>query len=112
MNRDKIKIFYNLFRIHVCFYSYKNNLEYFLKRITRSKTLLTYFSVILAQYSVSSFYRGASKVILNDSPFDYFHETPTLSAESGKLIFHTYQIGCAFGGDITNFLQDFDLPIP
>ena len=52
--------------------------------------------------SVSSFCRGASKVISNDSPFNFGRRTLTQYIIKEVInIFHTYQIGCAFGGDIT-----------
>ena len=52
--------------------------------------------------NVSSFCRGASKVILNDFPLNFGRKTPTKCKINEVVdIFHTYQIGCAFGGDIT-----------
>ena len=48
-----------------------------------------------------------SKMILNDSPFNFGHQMPTkCTMKEGIDIFHTYLIGCAFGGDITcTFIQ-------
>ena len=51
--------------------------------------------------SVSRFCRGASKVILNDSPFNFGCCTSTkYRIEQVKKLFHSYQIACAFCGDI------------
>ena len=76
--------------MNIC--TYTNHFEFFWKRITSLKTLLTYLSV-------SSFCLDISKVIFNDSLFNLVSKRQLISRI--KKVRHMYQIECAFGGDIT-----------
>ena len=66
-------------------------------RITENNKLKN-DKVLFLREKHNSFCRGTSKVILKDSPFNFGRFTSIIDKDIE--LFHTYQIGCAFCGDI------------